>query len=195
MCISSDKGGAIGSIDGSDWTTIARPQIEARMLQYEESQLAFNLVALCQSPLQQYAIAVASIITSIHFLDSEMTARHAEYKELISADKTRLNVEDPSLLSEFNISKDKLDKIEVSDSFKTSVSNSGSSVKDAYELRQQLITDALASMGEYRAEIMSIAEHELRVTARKKDYGSVLHSWVSKLAEKGVLEDVIKTSS
>lgn len=165
------------------------------MLQYEEDQLAFNLVALCQSPLQQYATAVASVIANIQFLDAEMAAHYPEYSELISSDSSRLNISDPFLLSEFDISKDRIDKAAAAESFKARISNGGFPVKDAYELRQQLLTDALASIGEYRAEVLSVAEHKQRVTARKKDYGSVLHTWVSKLAEKGVLEDVIKTAS
>ena len=165
------------------------------MLQYEESQLAFNLVALCRSPLQQYAMATATARAKIRFLDTTMAARQPEYLQLISADKSRLNVDDPSLLSGIDIHPNDMHKIEVAESLKAKVSQDSFSIKEAYDLRQQLVTDALASMGEYRGEVMSIAEHEQRVTARKKDYGSVLHSWVSKLAEKGVLEDVIKTAS
>lgn len=140
-------------------------------------------------------MAAATAIAKIRFLDNTMAVRRQGYLELISADKSRLNVDDPELLSGVDMNLEDMHKIEVAESFKTTVAQDTFSIKEAYDLRQQLITDALASIGEYRGEVLSIAENEQRVTARKKDYGSVLHSWVYKLAKKGVLEDVIKTAS
>jgi ubiquitin carboxyl-terminal hydrolase L5 len=62
------------------------------------------------------------------------------------------------------------------------------------ELRQSLIVEQKATMGEYNAELVVMAEEEQRVQGRKKDYAPAIHAWVQKLAEHGVLEDLIKDS-
>ncbi|KAK7428703.1 hypothetical protein QQZ08_004797 [Neonectria magnoliae] len=180
-------------VSSSDWTTIARPQIEGRMLQYEESQLSFNLLALCQSPLATYSQAIAVAIASLRHLHTQMQ-NCSTFIELIAAEPKPLDIDDDSQLSEFNLSKLDIVDAEIPEKIQEKVSQTGLEASDAYALHQELVIDVKVAMGEFRAELKAIADDEQRVKGRKRDYGPALHAWMKKLAEKGVLEDVINAA-
>ncbi|KAF9762510.1 hypothetical protein IL306_003392 [Fusarium sp. DS 682] len=179
--------------DTGDWTSVARPQIEGRMLQYEESQLSFNLLALCQSPLASYSQTIARAAASLRYLHTNTESLSA-FKDLISAEKPPLDIEDESQLSDFNLTKSDIAKAQVPEALQEKIKRPCFDTQSAYELHQELVVDVKAAMGEYRSELMAISDDEQRVKGRKKDYGPALHTWVKKLAERGVLEDVIKST-
>jgi ubiquitin carboxyl-terminal hydrolase L5 len=163
------------------------------MLQYEESQLSFNLLALCQSPLTAYSQTIAQAAASLKYLH-ENTESLLAFKDLISAEEAPLDIEDDSRLSDFNLTKADIIKTHVPDTLQEKLKQPSFDTQSAYELHQELVVDVKAAMGEYRSELMAISDNEQRVKGRKKDYGPALHKWMKKLAEKGVLEEVIKAT-
>ncbi|KAF4962959.1 hypothetical protein FSARC_8985 [Fusarium sarcochroum] len=179
--------------DTGDWTTVARPQIEGRMLQYEESQLSFNLLALCQSPLAAHSQTIARAAASLQYLHTN-TESLSTFKDLISGESAPLDIEDESQLSEFNLTKPDVTNAQIPEALPEKLKRPSFDTQSAYELHQKLVIDVKAAMGEHRAELMAISDDEQRVKGRKKNYGPALHKWMKKLAEKGVLEDVIKAS-
>ncbi|CZS85164.1 unnamed protein product [Fusarium graminearum] len=176
----------------SKWTSVAAPQIEARMLQYEESQLSFNLLALCQSPLAAYSRTIARAAASLQFVCTNTNL--PEFEMLIRGEKLPLDVDDESQLSEFNITKSDITNAQIPYAIQYKLKRPGFDTQTAYELYQELIIDLKAAMGEFHAEMTAISDDEQRVKGRKKDYGPALHKWMTKLAQKGVLEEVIKTT-
>ncbi|KAG5769756.1 hypothetical protein H9Q72_003107 [Fusarium xylarioides] len=179
--------------DTGDWTSVARPQIEGRMLQYEDSQLSFNLLALCQSPLTAYSQTIARAAASLQYLRRDTESLPA-FKDLVSAEKPPLDTEDESRLSDFNLTKTDILGAHVPEALQEKLNRPGFDTQRAYELHQELVVDVKAAMGEYRSELMAISDDEQRVKGRKKDYGPALHKWMKKLAEKGVLEEVIEAT-
>ncbi|KAK5995753.1 Ubiquitin carboxyl-terminal hydrolase 2 [Cladobotryum mycophilum] len=182
----------LGPIDPEDsWTSIARPQIEARMLQYEESQLSFNLLALCQSPLALHSRGIAQALAAVRYMRNHMRDSPG-FANLVSNEDPVLDIKNSQQLSEFNLNRSHIEDAEIPDSLKHRIARL--EIGDAYDLYQQLVVDVKATIGEFRAELIALAEDEQRVKGRKKDYGQALHKWVQKLAEKGVLEEVIESS-
>ena len=176
-----------------DWMTIAQPQIQARMLQYEGTQLSFNLIALCQSPLSLYSQSIAEALAAWHLFREKMAGNEA-LRDLASAEQTILDLDDEVRLGEFGLTKSDVVNATAPQSLASTLADPELKVEKAYELFQQLVVNVKAAIGEYRSEIFAIEEEEQRVKGRKKDYGPALHRWVQKLAEKGVLEEFIKTS-
>lgn len=183
-----------GSIESDVcWTNLARPQIEGRILQYEESQLSFNLLALCRSPLALHAQSIAQTVASIRHLEEQMRDS-AEFADLVNGQKPVLDLENRSQLSEFNLRKSDIEDAVVPESVQSKISQAALDIDDAYDLYQQFVVDTKVAIDEYRTEMIALAEDEERVKDRKKDYGQALHRWVQKLAEKGVLQEVIEDS-
>ncbi|UKZ87454.1 uncharacterized protein TrAFT101_003252 [Trichoderma asperellum] len=185
----------VGPIESDDvcWTNIARPQIESRILQYEESQISFNLLALCGSPLALHSRSIAQTIASTCQLDDQMK-HSAEYAKLIDGEKSVLDATDRSQLSEFNVRKSDIEDVALPEETRSKITQAAKNADDAYDLRQQFIVDTKVAIGEYRAELIALAEDEQRVKDRKKDYGQALHRWVQKLADKGILQEAIENS-
>ena len=183
-----------GDIDSDDWTGIAGRHIEARMLQDEQAQLSFNLLALCQSPLASVSQSIAHAMSSLHCFNEHI--KHTAFlKDVIDTKGPLLGPHDTSLLSEFNLSTEDIDTAGPSQSLRDRLQQLSDDAQQASDLQQELVTEAKALMGEYRGELLAMAQEEQRVAGRKQDYTPALHCWVKKLAEKGVLEDIIQNSS
>ncbi|KAK9441301.1 ubiquitin carboxyl-terminal hydrolase [Metarhizium brunneum] len=181
----------LGPLESQDWTTIARPQIEARMLQNEDSQLSFNLLAVCRGPLLQHSRTIATMLAALDYIRSRMTDSEA-FSELISGEEPVLDMDDQAQLAEFNLTHSDIQNAEIPPQLLAAAARSDWEAPDVYQLYQRFCAEARAAVREFRAELIVMGEDERRVTGRRRDYGSALHSWVQKLAEKGVLEDIIK---
>jgi ubiquitin carboxyl-terminal hydrolase L5 len=162
------------------------------MLQYEESQLSFNLLALCQSPLAAHSHIIARTAASLQFLYTNTEL--PEFEMLVRGEKPPLDIDDESQLSEFNITKSDITSAQIPNSLQDKLKRPSFDTQTAYELYQELVIEVKAAMGEFRAEMTAISDDEQRVKGRKKDYGPALHKWMTKLAQKGVLEDVIRAA-
>lgn len=182
----------LGTIDSEDWTSVARPQIEARMLQYEDSQLSFNLLALCRSPLTAHSKKIAQGLAALRYLHDSIHSQ-PQFSSFKPRDNFAEEAIVPSFLSEFQLTLQDIERAEAPQHWKEVVS-AVVTEEDAHEVYADLVVEIKATVGEYRSELMSMAEDEQRVQGRKRDYGPALHKWVSKLAEKGVLEDLIKSA-
>jgi ubiquitin carboxyl-terminal hydrolase L5 len=154
--------------------------------------LSFNLLALCQSPLAAHSQAIARGIASLRYLFG-FASDQPTLSDLFNEEDMTL-VSNTSRLSEFKIAEDDIGRIGVDDAIKERVAQLDGGREAADALRQELIVDVKATMGEYRAELIAIEDDEQRVEGRRKDYAPALHKWVTTLAEKGVLEEVINAA-
>lgn len=178
-------------MDSEDWTAVVRPQIEARMLQYEETQLSFNLLALCRSPLVGYTVEIASAVSALRRLHRRMRDSTAFRLSIPREDPIFCAETDYTDLPEFDLSISDIEAAPIPDNLYKTLSRSNLSVKEAVTLYGELVVAAKVAIGEYRGELLAMADDDKRVQGRKRDFGPALHSWVTKLAEKGVLENII----
>lgn len=117
---------------------------------------------------------------------------NSEFADLINGQPPIL--ENPADLSEFNLLPSDIENATFPNAVKAEISRVASNIDEAYDLYQRLVVDLKVAIGEHRAEIISLSVDEQRVKDRKKDFGQALHIWVQKLAEKGVLEELIEKS-
>ncbi|KAK1251448.1 hypothetical protein MKX07_006927 [Trichoderma sp. CBMAI-0711] len=184
--------GRIGD-DETCWTNIARPQIEGRILQYEASQISFNLLALCQRPVTLHTHSIIEAAASIALL-KEHLKHDSRFTHLVNKQPPILDVGNPTDLAEFNLRPSHFENAKLGETVKARISRAASDFDQAWALYEQFVVDLKVAIGEYRAEIISLAVDEQRVKDRKKDYGQALHRWVQKLAERGVLQELIDNS-
>lgn len=163
------------------------------MQQYQENENGFSLLALCRSPLVAHRNAIASAVAEMLQLRSEKQ-HDAQFVDIVSADEAVIDIESPAELREFGLEKSDIINAHVPQSHKARISEPNFDADKAYSRYQELVIEARSAMGTYRQAIIDVADEEKRVKAREKDYTPALHCWMKQLAEKGVLEDVIKTS-
>ncbi|KAJ0168026.1 Ubiquitin carboxyl-terminal hydrolase isozyme L5 [Colletotrichum tanaceti] len=171
--------------DGVHWANLVRPEIQARMLQFEESALSFNLLALCKSPLTIVSESLARTILSFELL-SNRTRNLDGWKSLVAGNEQPLKPGDTERLVGFGID---LKRAEADPAFEKKVNNPSMEAMELFELYSDLVTQQKSLMGEYNAEIALMKEDEDRVQGRQKDHSPAINCWVQKLAEHGVLAD------
>lgn len=181
----------IGKIGAEqDWTAVARPFIESRMLQYESEQLSFNLLALCRSPLHQLRSELSSNITelalvqhAIHKIDPEIGR---SFGEGIISSTDDMPFPDYGLPDTLPLDIDAKHPVETQP-----LEAGGSTLIQKLEARrEELETEQARLKAEYRAEVCMAEDDAHRASGRKKDYTPFIHRWVERLAETGSLQEI-----
>lgn len=179
----------LGAYD-DDWVTVARPIIEARMLQYESDSFSFNLLGLCRTPLDALR---QELVQNIHKLLTlkDHISNTPEMQTIAINERTWLDGEDEATLTEYGLTKEEVAKAEAPQSFRDKITKASFETSEAMDLEQSLEDEQKRIRSEYAAELVAIEEDQARVLGRKRDYAPVIHEWVRKLAEHGVLQDLI----
>ena len=173
-----------------DWTAVVRPIIEARMLQYESDNMSFNLLALCRTPLDTLRQELVTNIRKLLTLEKRIL-EIPEMSSIAASERTWLNGDDETSLAEYGVSKEDLTTAAAPQSFKDKISKPSFETAEALDLQQSLEDEQKRIRSEYVAELAATDEDEARVLGRKKDYAPAIHEWVKKLAEHGVLQELI----
>ncbi|KAK0610459.1 hypothetical protein B0T17DRAFT_500476 [Bombardia bombarda] len=180
---------------GQNWTEIARPVLESRMLAHETSGLNFNLLALCRdhntaSIRRDLAINIRCIEhleamwskdpawpqldanDTPCLLTTSSSARLGNYL-LEAADILTLSVASPELLD-----------------FQQKIMKPNFVIHDALELRQKTL-EAQKDICERFDVLLEVGGdgggNGARAIGGKKDHTPAIHEWVMRLADHGVL--------
>ncbi|KAL3952283.1 hypothetical protein ACCO45_014000 [Purpureocillium lilacinum] len=138
------------------WTHVAGPRIEERMEQYGANQIAFNLLAICQTPRGG------------------------------SPHLPRMN-DDGAFLT-------RASKVDEKHGFATGIDVSEFELSDP-DTYDDLVGALSSAMFTYRQECSDRVEEMKVVEERTRDYSLGVNLWLTKLAEKGLLEGLVKESS
>lgn len=160
-------------------------------MQYAESQLAFNLLALCQTPSASYAQCIAECLASLRYIRSHMSSNH-EFEKLVSAEDHVLDVEDGARLAEYDLQAIDLEETRALSSVVEKLSSPSIELGDVYELYLSLTERARQAMRAYRAEPSTGAGAAHGSQMMKAPWGPALHKLVTALAEKEALLDLIR---
>ncbi|ODA83386.1 hypothetical protein RJ55_01900 [Drechmeria coniospora] len=183
----------VGPIDSVDWTTTAGIRIQERIQQYDGTQNEFSLLALCRSPLVVLRARIATALAELgHFQDQ--IHGNAMFAELVPLLEGVLDLQNPVELGEFGLQESDIVEAEVPVSRKMEIWQPGRTMEEAYAMHEELTSVAKSALAKYRQETFALVDDKERVHGRRRDYTPVLYHWMKKLAEKGVLEDVIKAS-
>ncbi|OHF04391.1 ubiquitin carboxyl-terminal hydrolase, family 1 [Colletotrichum orchidophilum] len=174
--------------EGVHWANLVQPEIQARMFQFEESALSFNLLALCKSPLKILSGELASTIRSFELLESRTKGLDG-WQSLVAGNKQPLQRSETERIAGFGIYESDIEKARVDPAFEKKVTNPTMEMMELFDLHTDLVTKQKALMGEYNTEIGFMKEDDDRVQGRKKDHTPAIHCWMQKLAEHGVIAD------
>jgi ubiquitin carboxyl-terminal hydrolase L5 len=180
----------LGDSGQEDWTVVAHPHIEARMLQYEENQLSFNLLALCHSPLNGISNDIAANVCALAEVDKIATTSPAWSMALPKEDRV-LRAGDLTQLLNFGVTNRAIETAVLPEIFRGRLEHPTLDLLGLLSLYQDIVTEQKSLVGQYHAEVTAVAEEDMRVKGRMKNHTPAIHAWVQKLAEKGVLEDMV----
>lgn len=180
---------------------IARPQIETRMAQYAEEQLSFNLLALCKSPLPKLAHDMAVSIRSIELINEQMQS-HPEWAAAGQSDHDESAVysrDDPRLVQPgypfLSITPADVAAADPPNSIKQQFARPDLDVANALRLRKVEVEGQAHVWQGYAAELSAVLDDYAKVRRRRTDHTPAIHTWVKKLAEHNVLEELIQSTN
>jgi ubiquitin carboxyl-terminal hydrolase L5 len=173
---------SIGAFE-DDWLGLAKPDIEARMAQYEEGQIEFSILSLVRDPLLDLVPKLAENIKSIAELSARLDLIKQDWREF---ETSSINRQFTGLLaasdSTYELTPQQFDRadlpIAIAKLCKSDV------VEDVMTQRQQLVTDQARLRLWIRDEQQSNQSDEERAAARRCDYGAMMQNFVRKVKAK-----------
>lgn len=169
------------------------PEIQERMIQHQESAVAFSLLALCSSPLPEQRKRALSTVASLRHLHKQKKQDQDDASTNAQEQETHPSQEETDITSMFQLTEDEIEQSPVTKAVKDFCDKEKTSDEEAMGLRSSLIADIRGVIGQYSELMKEMSEEEERVQGRRKDYSPAIHQWLKILAGKGLLEELIKS--
>lgn len=184
-----DKPLSRGEANEHTWIPLAMDCMREKMEEINQNYAGdgvpnVSVMAVCQSPFADLRKELAVNLMEMSVLDAT---------QIVTPPEVALDGKDEAQLAEYRLTSRDLLDYEPRESFNLQI---GSTLgkEEATGLWEDLANEQRRILSEYRQEKASDFTDDDRVTGRKKDYTLMTHTWVKKLAEAGVLEEVIKAS-
>ena len=178
-----------GSVQG-DWLSQAKPDIEARMAQYEEGQIEFAILSLIRDPLLEMVPALAENVKAINALSTRLDIVEPGWKEFVDFSTDHESAVTDSLISEphlaYGLTQEMLNQAELSDNVENLCHCDVAS--DILGHRERLINTQVGLRMSIREEIQTNQSDEERAAARTCDYGARMQNFVRKLRKQSLRE-------
>ena len=184
------KPGSFG--EGSEWTSCVAPEIQARMIEHQEFAVAFSLLGLCASPLLEQSKRVSSSIASLRRLHERLD--HSTVFKQEHEQEAHLIREGSDVLSTFELTGKDVEEAPITSETKNLCDQENVSDGEATSLHTKLLVEIQDAMAQHGELMNDMAEEEALVQGRRRDYAPAIHRWVTSLANKGLLEDLIRNS-
>ncbi|KAL9076400.1 MAG: hypothetical protein Q9161_001116 [Pseudevernia consocians] len=175
----------LGSVQG-DWLSQAKPDIEARMAQYEEGQIEFAILSLVRDPLLEMIPALAENVKAINALSTRLDIVKPGWEaftdsltdgELAGTDSL---INNPNLA--YGLTQEMLEQAKPSQAVMDLCH--GDIASDILGHREQLIAAQANIRMSIREEIQSNQSDEERAASRTCDYGARMQNFVRKMRVK-----------
>ena len=171
-----------GTVQG-DWLSQAKPDIAARMAQYEEGHIEFAILSLVRDPLLELIPALAENVKGIRALSTKLDDVTPGWTDFIDySTNSGLSGAD-SLISEpdlaYGLTQEMLDQTKPSQAVIDLCQSDAAS--DILGHRGQLLTMQAGLRMSIREEMQSNQSDEERAAARTCDYGARMQKFVRKM--------------
>lgn len=174
----------------ANWVDVAKPFIEARMQQFEEGAVYFNVMALCRSPLVTASAALAQSVRNLSVLHRR-TEGNSEFSSLAAKAVPPPLLADNEGLCAFGLTPKDIEETEVEPEFASRI-NGMTDAAELFAVYEELITAQKMAMGEYKNEQTAMHMDEHRLRGRKMDNMAAIHRWLEAIADHGRLEEMAK---
>lgn len=166
-----------------NWLGQAKPDIEARMAQYEEGQIEFAILSLVRDPLLDLIPRLAENIKGITGLSAHLDLIKPDWRDFETFSD---NGQFAGLLTAFDpnygLTPDHIDQVDLPMTIAKLYKSDA--VEDIVTQRQQLVTDQARLRLWIRDEQQSNQSDEERAAARRCDYGAMMQNFVRKVKAK-----------
>lgn len=174
------------SIVNDDWIRQTKPQIEARMAEYEEGQIEFSILSLVKEPLSKLFSELAQTVKSLSALLNSDQASEESFMSAI--DPANNGIRSGSALNlclpdvAFGLTQDMIDQAVILPGVQDAIQNRNVSI--LIQLWNGLTIDQASLKASISEERLSCQWDQERAESRRWDYGPAVHHLVCLLARK-----------
>lgn len=175
--------------------SLARPMIEERMQQYEGDQIHFSLISLCKSPLLSIPASLATNIATLSCISQRLDSLKPDWKSFVPINDVESLLVGPD--SNYGLTQELLDEArqELGEKvFKGLEGDEQAVVAELCNRYAELAEEQGRLKTTYVDQSAESARDQERAAGRRHDYSPLIHRWVTLLAEKGVLGDLVDKS-
>lgn len=162
-----------------------------RIGQYEDGDIEYNLLSLCQSPLKTIRRSLVENANLILDVEKILSAVVPDWKLHILS-RTDLAWSMEELATSLDVSTDQIKLAEPAESVRKQVEEASSNPEKLFNLYKDLVLDQKVLRSECMQELESIAQEDEQATDKKQDHTPVVYMAIKALAEVGVLRDIVK---
>jgi len=198
-------GGSVWKLDGlerqpvelgnykGDWMSLARPTIEERMQQYEDDQIRFSLISLCKSPLLSIPEELTVNIRTIQAVEARLQSIKPDWKEFVEGESSDGLLRGPD--DNFGVSVALLGSArDLPKPTLTKISNPGMSPESLFDMHMTLGAAQAKLRASFIEETVESERNNERASGRRHDLSPLIYKWVSLLAEKDALKNLVEVS-
>lgn len=170
---------------------MARDNISQRISQYEDGDIEYNLLSLCESPFKAVQGSVAENARSILDVEKTLATVIPDWRLFIQS-QLDLSIPINELESSFGLSIDRINNVNLPESARKKIEEATSEPEMLMNLYKDLVLEQNALRSEYMQEIASIAQEDEQAARRKEDHTPIVYTAIKALAEAGVLKDIVR---
>lgn len=163
-----------------DWIYQAKPDIQARMGQYEEGQIEFSILSLVKEPIGEIVATLAKNVKSIIAITIRLNDSRADWKDFIMKGEgfdEDFIIAGPD--SAYGLSHEMIEQTKLPSPVEEALLTNVVSV--LVELRQKLVAEQAGLRASIKDEQQCIQFDQERAASRRYDYGRVVQSLVHML--------------
>lgn len=170
---------------------MAKPEILARMASYEEDQIEFSILGLVKDPMIDLVANLAQNVKELLVVKERLNAAASSVEKPVTASDDTKPLDGTLLGSDgsFNLAPDDIDQAEVSLDKMERYSTESTEELRSYE--EQLMHKQKELRASVKEEQQSQNADEEHAAGRKHDYACAVHRWVSLLARKRKIEELV----
>lgn len=177
----------VGAIDESTmlgWMQIAQDQLRGRMLQYEASEIQFNLMSVVHDSLSSRRVALIENIKGIQTIDKQLKALCEGWQELDGAETSMDTITSAS--NELDIEAKDVDAAKILASTASCIEQHDG-LPELLKLRQDIISQQAPLRGSVRESLAASKQDDEKARHRRHDYGAFVRKWAEALADNEML--------
>ncbi|MCJ1429256.1 hypothetical protein MMC29_007169 [Sticta canariensis] len=176
-----------GAIENQDWVSQAKPEIEARMAQYEEGQIEFSILGLVKEPLPGFISNLAMNVKSLTEVSESLKLLKPDWRDFIEdsviADHV---VTGPDSI--YGLTHELIERSQVPRALRDVLLQNIAA--DIMEWRQKLVLEQTGLRASIIQEQQSSRSDQERAASRRHEYSPAVRALVEILARKGILKDM-----
>ncbi|KAH8819597.1 hypothetical protein F5884DRAFT_761145 [Xylogone sp. PMI_703] len=178
----------LGKCEG-DWISIARKDIYERIGQSKNHSLEFNLLSLCQSPLKTIPQELARNIKSAALVEKSLGNILPDWRSFVPQNDSSFNDVN---LDPLGLPQELIDSSEIPSKALERIKLAEKDASGLLDLLTTLLSDRDHLLRSHIDEVNLIQQQNEQAERRKRDYTWLLFKALKTLADKGVLDGIIK---